>query len=130
MIATEKLGAALHILKFGNLMIRLDGRRAIVPAHCKRDGLILEIGLNMRIPILDLELDLKGVRCTLSFSRQPFYCDVPWEVVTAIADSDGYGREWPAEPTLRALPGGCTGPTRPTGAIGDKARPSYLRLVK
>lgn len=58
-----------------------------VPAeHRGRPNLTLQFGLNLFVPIPDLEVDDLGIRGTLTFSRVPHYCDVPWTSALAVAD--------------------------------------------
>jgi len=57
--------------------------------------LVLQVGLDMPIPIADLRVDGVGVYGTLSFSRQPFTCIVPWDAVFAMSGDDGKGMVWP-----------------------------------
>jgi stringent starvation protein B len=117
-----KKEVALALLERSKVHIHLDPRKdgVVVPAHFrKQPQLVLEIGLNMPIPIPDLRLDEEGMTCTLSFSRQPFYCAVPWPAVFAMLGDDGRGMVWPddvprelqpqvrmaeAPPKLRAAP--------------------------
>jgi stringent starvation protein B len=63
----------------------------------KQAQLVLEIGLNMPVPIPDLRLDDEGMTCTLSFSRTPFFCAVPWTSVFAMVGDDGRGMVWPED---------------------------------
>lgn len=57
--------------------------------------LVLQVGLDMAIPIPDLKVDEHGVFGTLSFSRKPFTCSVPWHGVFAVVGDDGKGMVWP-----------------------------------
>jgi stringent starvation protein B len=79
--------------------VHLDPRQAsvAVPAGFKKQPqLVLQVGLNMPVPIKDLQLDDEGMSCTLSFSRTPFFCVVPWSSVFAIIGcDDGRGMVWP-----------------------------------
>jgi hypothetical protein len=61
----------------------------------KQPQLVLQIGLNLAVPIPDLRLDDEGMTCTLSFNRSPFYCVVPWSSVFAMVGDDGRGMVWP-----------------------------------
>lgn len=86
--------------------LHLDAQRedVTVPPRLKRFGLVLEIGLDMSLPIRDLEIDEAGFRGTLSFDRQPYHCTVPWDAVYLIIGSGGQGGVWkrldPAPPKL------------------------------
>lgn len=61
----------------------------------KQPQLVLQVGLNMPVPIPDLHLDDDGISCTLSFSREAFRCVVPWSSVFAMVGEDGRGMVWP-----------------------------------
>jgi stringent starvation protein B len=79
--------------------VHLDPRHGsvVVPSWFKKQPqLVLQVGLNMPVPIKDLRLDEDGMSCTLSFSRSPFFCVVPWASVFAIIGcDDGRGMVWP-----------------------------------
>ncbi len=96
----DKHELMLKLLEHGSVFMHLDPRRegVIVPLHFRSQSqLVLQIGLNFPIPIRDLEIDADGVRCTLSFNRQPFYCIVPWSGVYALVGEDGQVTVWPSE---------------------------------
>ena len=93
-----KKEVALALLEKSKVLVHLDPRKdgVIVPGHFrKQPQLVLEIGLNMPVPIPDLRLDEAGMSCTLSFSRQPFYCVIPWSSVFAMVGENGRGMVWP-----------------------------------
>src|SRR5580700_10958607 len=95
-----KKDVALALLEKSKVLVHLDPRSegVIVPINFrKQPQLVLEIGLNMPVPIPDLRLDEEGMSCTLSFSRQPFYCVVPWPSVFAMVGDDGRGMVWPED---------------------------------
>src|SRR5579864_6102195 len=76
-----KKDVALALLEQSSVYVHLDPRHAAVvvpPWFKKKVQLVLQIGLNMPVPIPDLRLDDDGMRCTLSFSGAPFFCVVPW----------------------------------------------------
>lgn len=80
------------------MFIHMDPRaeRVVVPTQFKKaPQLVLQVGLNMPIPIPDLAVDDDAIRCTLSFSRTPFYCIVPWAAIYALVGDDGRGMIWP-----------------------------------
>lgn len=89
------------LLSESGVYIHLDPRRAgvVVPRWFqKQPELVLQIGLNMAIPIYDLEITDEAVSCTLSFSRSPFWCKLPWTAVYAIvSDKDRRGVVWPED---------------------------------
>jgi hypothetical protein len=96
-----KKEVALALLERSNdrgIFVHLDPRQATVvvpPWFKKQPQLVLQIGLNMPVPIPDLRLDEEGMSCTLSFNRSPFYCVVPWASVFAMVGEDGRGMVWP-----------------------------------
>lgn len=96
-----KKEVALALLERSNdrgIYVHLDPRRAgvtVPPWFKKQHQLVLQIGLNMAIPIPDLRLDEDGMSCTLSFSGSPFFCVVPWTGVFAIVGDDARGMVWP-----------------------------------
>lgn len=66
-----------------------------------RDQVVLEIGTNMAVPILDLYVSEQGFSGTLSFRGIPRYVFVPWSAVYAIYLPDtgrgaAYGKDMPA----------------------------------
>ena len=80
------------------MYVHLDPRQVavVVPAWFKKQPqLVLQIGLNMPMPIPDLCLDDEGISCTLSFKGQAFPCVVPWASVFAMVGEDGRGMVWP-----------------------------------
>ncbi|HXN30888.1 MAG TPA: hypothetical protein VN894_03460 [Polyangiaceae bacterium] len=106
-----KKDVALAFLERSSVYVHLDPRPAsvLVPAKFKtQPKLILQVGLNMALPILDLRLDDEGIGCTLSFDRKPFFCVVPWASVYAMVGDDGRAMVWPddvpAEVSLQAQP--------------------------
>ncbi|HWJ40814.1 MAG TPA: ClpXP protease specificity-enhancing factor SspB [Candidatus Limnocylindrales bacterium] len=55
----------------------------VIPQYLKDRGTsaVLEYGLDMPIPINDLEVTTEGIRATLSFGREPHATFVPWRAV-------------------------------------------------
>jgi hypothetical protein len=93
-----KKEVALVLLERSSVFIHLDPRppAVVVPARLKNQPrLVLQVGLNMQVPIPDLQVDEQGVRCTLSFNRSPFFCIVPWSSVFAMVSEQGQGLVWP-----------------------------------
>ncbi len=81
---------------FVHLDPRLEGVKA--PAWLSRQPqLVLQIGLDLPIPIPDLRIDEEGISATLSFSRTPYACVVPWDSVFALVGEDGRGMVWPED---------------------------------
>lgn len=58
---------------------------------------MLQVGLDMPVPIPDLRVDEEGVFGTLSFKGVPFTCFVPWRAVFALVGEDGKGMVWSSE---------------------------------
>jgi Stringent starvation protein B len=93
-----KRDVANQLLRKGSLFIHLDPRvhDVIVPPWLKHQAqLVLQVGLDMPIPIPDLRVDEDGIFGTLSFSRTPFACNVPWNAVFALVGDEGRGMVWP-----------------------------------
>ncbi len=120
-----KKDVALALLERASVFVHLDPRddEVLVPAWFKRQPqLVLQVGLNMAVRIPDLEVGDDAVSCTLSFTRSPHYCYVPWKAVYALVGEDGRGMVWPEDippevaaqtqsitqrrPSLRSLEGG------------------------
>jgi stringent starvation protein B len=93
-----KKDVALALLERSSLSVHLDPRptAVVVPPWFKKQfQLVLQVGLNMPVPIPDLRLDDDGMSCTLSFNRTPFFCVVPWSSVFAMVGEDTRGMVWP-----------------------------------
>jgi len=93
-----KKDVALALLERSSVFVYLDPRRdgVVTPAGFKKDPkLVLQVGLNMAVPIHDLKFDDMGLSCTLSFNRTPFFCVVPWGAIFALTDDAGQGIVWP-----------------------------------
>jgi stringent starvation protein B len=93
-----KKEVALALLEGSSLFVHLDPRRpgVLVPkGFTGQHQLVLQVGLNMAIPIPDLKVDDIGVSCTLSFNRSPFWCRLPWSAIYALVGEDGRGMVWP-----------------------------------
>lgn len=95
-----KKDVARALLLRGSVFVHLDPRIAgmIVPQWLRNQPqLVLQIGLDMPIPIPDLRVDDDGVYGTLSFQRSPFTCKVPWNGIFALVGEDGRGMVWPED---------------------------------
>jgi stringent starvation protein B len=95
-----KKDVVLALLESTDVFVHLDPRTdsVKVPAWFKHQPqLVLQIGLNMPVPIPDLEVDDDAVSCTLSFNRSPFFCFVPWQSVYALVGADGRAMVWPED---------------------------------
>jgi stringent starvation protein B len=123
-----KKEVALALLERSKVLVHLDPRKegVIVPAGFrKQPQLVLEIGLNMPVPIPDLRLDEEGMSCTLSFSRQPFYCVVPWSSVFAMVGDDGRGMVWPDD-----VPAEIAAQAPPEQQPAPRPRPAAKRALE
>ena len=97
----SKKDVLLGLLEKTSVLMHLDARRedVVVPRHLKTNPqLILQLGLNLPVPIRDLDVGDDGVRCTLSFQRTPFLCVLPYPAIFAMVSEDG-GRAmvWPED---------------------------------
>ena len=93
-----KREVALALLKTNSVFVHLDPRHsgvAVPPWFKKQLRLVLQIGLNMAVPIKDLDVGQDALSCTLSFSRRPHYCYIPWKAVFALVNEEGRGMVWP-----------------------------------
>ena len=95
-----KKDVALALLEQSTVYVHLDPRNEAVrvPAWFKKQPqLVLQIGLNMPVPIQDLDVGDDAVSCTLSFSRTPHFCWIPWTSVFALVGENGRGMVWPED---------------------------------
>jgi stringent starvation protein B len=93
-----KKDVMLALLERSSVYIHLDPRRENVrvpPWFKKQPQLVLQVGLNMAVRIPDLDVGEDAVSCTLSFSRSPFFCYIPWTSVFALVAEDGKAGIWP-----------------------------------
>lgn len=156
-----KLDVAQYLLAQGSLFVHLDPRMdsVVVPQWYRSEPqLVLQIGLDMPVPIPDLQVDAEGIYGTLSFNRSPFTCQVQWDAVFALAGDDGRGMVWPdsmpqeisqeiereagreppppiveERPSLRVLPaveGDENEESTPSTPPKPGERPPYLKVVK
>ena len=112
-----KKDVALALLAGPSVFVHLDPRKdgVVVPKWFKsQPQLVLQIGLHLAVRIPDLEVGDRGISCTLSFNRSPFWCDLPWDAIYALVGEDGRGMVWPEsvppelaqaqKPGLKAVP--------------------------
>ena len=139
-----KKDVALALLEQSTVYVHLDPRSEAVrvPDWFKNQPqLVLQIGLNMPVPIQDLDVGDEAVSCTLSFSRRPHFCWIPWTSVFALVGENGRGMVWPedvpkevaaqaaqqqkkeAAPKLRAVPAEAKPPP-------EEAKPKKKRVRK
>ncbi|HEV8247613.1 MAG TPA: ClpXP protease specificity-enhancing factor SspB, partial [Polyangiaceae bacterium] len=122
----RKKDVALALLEQSSVFVHLDPRdeKVRVPAWFKKQPqLVLQIGLNMAIPITDLKVDEEGLSCTLSFNRSPHFCAVPWAAVYALVGEDGRGMVWPDDvpPEVAAQMQQKAAPKPKLAAVGQAA---------
>lgn len=90
---------AMALLQAANsVYVHLDprGEEVLVPSWFKtQPQLVLQVGLNMAVPIVDLDVGEDAISCTLSFNRTPHYCKVPWAAIYGLVGDDGRGMIWP-----------------------------------
>jgi len=130
MSATEKEAAFRSTIERGGATVHLDARRAgvVVPEHLReRAVLVLHIAPHLPTMTRDLVIDADGVRCLLSFSRQPFRVVLPWSAIYAVIDAAFGIAVWPESMPDELLPG-VTRPAQPT-APAPRGKPQ-LRLLK
>ncbi len=84
----------------GSVFLHLDPRRpgVLVPSRLRsQPQVVLQVGLDMPVPIPDLRIDEEGMFGTLSFKGVPFACFVPWGAVFALVGEDAKGMVWHTE---------------------------------
>ncbi len=121
-----KKEVALALLERSKVSVHLDPRKSgvtVPPQFRKQPQLVLDIGLNMAVPIPDLRLDDAGMACTLSFARQPFYCVIPWTSIFAMVGDDGFGMVWPDD----VPPEIAQNQARPAEQPAPRARPQAAK---
>ncbi len=128
----DKQAISLAFLEETSVFLHLDPRRAGVSvpvSFAKQPQLVLQVGLNMPVPIRDLALDDTGVTCTLSFNRTPHYCVIPWTAIFAIVAENGRGMVWPDD--VPAEVAAQIGPTaqKPAEAPAARSRGATLKAV-
>lgn len=120
-----KREVALALLEASMVAVYLDPRGDDVhvpPWFKKQPQLMLQIGLNMPVPIPDLDVGEEALSCTLSFNRRPEFCRIPWSSIYALVGEDGRGMVWPDD-----VPPEVAGQAQGRAAAA-KAR-SHLRAV-
>lgn len=93
----NKLDVARALLRDTTIFVHFDARRpgVLVPSHISHmSRATLQFGLNMAVPIPDLAMNDDAISGTLSFSRVPIFCKVPWSSVFAITAEDKRGMIW------------------------------------
>lgn len=93
----EKLRMFARLIERGMVMVTLDARTGLarVPAKLASE-LQLNLNFSHRFGLEDFDYDDDGVRASLSFGGQPFFCDVPWSTVYGLTSHvDGERLLWP-----------------------------------
>lgn len=138
---TSKVRTAHQLLaRSPNVWLHCDTRVSdglIVPNKIRHKAhVVLQVGLNMPVPIPDLTFDDDGFSGTLSFRGKPFRCVVPWAAIKAMVCEDDKGvifdQSWFDEMSGSIADKGLTGapvPTPEPRAVHPSERP-YLRRVK
>lgn len=130
----RKKDVVLTLLEGPSVFLHLDPRRdgVVVPKWlAKQPQLVLQVGLNMSVPIPDLRVDDEGVTCTLSFNRAPFWCKLPWPAIYAAIGEDRRGMVWPDDvpsevaTQMQKKPAGPGGPQQ--GSPHERGRPARGR---
>lgn len=96
-VLPPKKDVARALLLRSSVFIHLDPRASgvIVPFRLRNQAqVVLQVGLDMPVPIPDLRVDDEGVYGTLSFKGVPFTCYVPWHAVFALVGEDAKGMVW------------------------------------
>src|SRR4051812_37506333 len=83
--APQKYAVFGRFIDRGKVMVTLDARRlgVSVPSQFV-DEPQLNLDFSEKFGLQDFVYDERGVRASLSFNRQPFFCDVPWSAVYAV----------------------------------------------
>lgn len=100
-----------------------------------RPQLVLQLGMNLVVPMTDFRMSPEGWSATLSFGRRPFHCSVPWEAVYLIVNDDGMGAVWVEDaPEGVDIPGKKEAPVAPevssVAAEKRKTLPPGWRVVE
>ena len=119
----------MALLQGPSMLVHLDPRRdgVVVPQHFRRQPqLVLQFGMNLVVPIRDLDVNEEGLSGTLSFNRSPCWCYLPWSAVYALVGEDGRGMVWPddvpPEIAAAAQRSGADAPARPAAAKKPRKR--------
>ncbi len=128
-----KKEVALLLMKGPSVFVHLDPRKkgVIVPkGFSGQPQLVLQVGLDMVIPIRDLEVTDDAITCTLSFSRTPFWCSMPWTAIYALVGEDGRGMVWPEDvpPEVAAQSAQPTQSKSSPPAKARRPRPKVARI--
>jgi stringent starvation protein B len=97
----DKRGVVEQLLEQGAVLVHVDARReeVAVPTRFRGDPkLVLRFGYGLSPAIVDLAVDERGISGTLTFSGQPFHCELPWTAVyAAVVEGAQKGMVWPED---------------------------------
>lgn len=118
--------------------VHLDSRHkgVVVPKDLLgKPQLVLQLGMNLVIPLADFKMSPEGWSATLSFGRRPFHCTVPWEAIYLIVNDDGMGAVWVEDAPVEVdIPGRKDAKTAPaTSPVVEEKRktlPPGWRVVE
>lgn len=115
-----------------SVLIHVDPRKkgVIVPTWLhSHSQVVLQVGLNMPVPIPDLCFDEEGVLGTLSFKGVPFTCFMPWSSIFALVRDDRKGKVWSDDMPAELLEE-IKAKSLPTADVSETAKTNpYLRPV-
>jgi hypothetical protein len=122
----EKLRVFARLIERGMVMVTLDARSGLARVPPKLAGeLQLNLNFSHRFGLEDFDYDDDGVRASLSFGGQPFFCDLPWSTVYGMTSHvDGERLLWPdsfPQELVSLLPAQARHPPSPEPA--PEARP-------
>jgi stringent starvation protein B len=95
-----KLQILQVLLNRGSVFVHFDPRKpgSLIPLHLRdKYQVVLQIGLNMPVPIPDLSYSDDHIVGTLSFKGNPFKVRVPMSAVFALVGEDAKGMVWNAD---------------------------------
>jgi stringent starvation protein B len=110
---TKQLPAKLDVFRAlltrGDVFVHVDPRyfEVILPQRLKMQAqVVLQFGLDLSVPIPDMEYNEECLSGTLSFKGVKHWCEIPWYAVFALVGEDAKGLVWedvmPAEVQAQA----------------------------
>jgi stringent starvation protein B len=129
--APDKRTVVEQLLEQGAVLVHVDARKdgVAVPARFRGDPkLVLRFGYGLNPAIVDLAVDDAGIRGTLTFSGQPFHCELPWAAVyAAVVEGAQKGMVWPEDiPDIVLAPPPRGNQAGPDGFATDDDAPPTL----
>ena len=124
----EKLRMFARLIERGMVMVTIDARTGLARVPAKLAGeLQLNLNFSHRFGLEDFDYDDDGVRASLSFGGQPFFCDLPWSTVYGMTSHvDGERLLWPdsfPRELVSLLPAQARHPSTPEPAAEAKPEP-------